>query len=85
MLCREGGESNGDVEKHTKRKEPRGAWSRAPTFCVVIVPSVAIFPLQPNQVPDLSLRAAFTATSSPPARALAFLSGTETRFETTIS
>ena len=45
----------------------------------------AIFPLHPNQVPDLSLRAALTATSSPPARALAFLSGTETLFETTIS
>jgi hypothetical protein len=33
----------------------------------------------------LPLAAALTATSSPPARALAPFSGTETRFETTIS
>src|SRR5262249_31573606 len=52
---------------------------------VAIVASVAIFPLQPNQTPDLSLRAALTATSSPPARALVLFSGTATRFETTTS
>ena len=41
--------------------------------------------LQPNQVPDFCLSAAFTATSSPPARALVSLSGTATLFETITS
>src|SRR5262249_10314724 len=48
-------------------------------------PCAAIFPLQPNQIPDLSLSAALTATASPPARALVLFSGIATRFETTIS
>ena len=53
--------------------------------CAAIVPRVATFPLHPNQVPDLSFSAALTATSSPPARALAFFSGTETLLETMIN
>jgi hypothetical protein len=46
---------------------------------------VATFPLQPNQMPVLSLSAALTATSSPPARAFAFFSGMATLFETMTS
>src|SRR5271156_3427853 len=55
------------------------------TFRVAISACVAIFPLQPNQTPDFCLSAALTATSSPPARAVAFLSGIATLLETIIS
>src|SRR5271156_1014845 len=55
------------------------------TFCVAMLACVAIFPLQPNQTPDFCLSAALTTTSSPPARAVAFLSGIATLFETMTS
>ena len=55
------------------------------TSCFAILLCEAILPLQPNQVPDFCLSAAFTATSSPPARALVSLSGTATLFETITS
>src|ERR1700733_6913334 len=53
--------------------------------CVEILVLAPIFPLQPNQMPDFCLSAALTATSSPPARAFAFLSGIATLLETMTS
>src|SRR5262249_1186179 len=51
----------------------------------MILVCAVIFPLHPNHIPDRPLNAALTATSSPPARWAAFLSGIATRLETTTS
>src|SRR6516165_4288489 len=52
---------------------------------MAILARAAIFPLQPNQMPVLSLSAALMATSSPPGRTFAIFSGMATLFETTTS